>query len=367
MNSTVSDYREKTKDEQSTQTKKTTKKKQEQQGQHHSMTTSTTTTMAFAPAPAPASVDGKKKKKNKNNIRYAERRRTSTCLFADRVAKVSVDTYKSLISESERPPQTCIATIVAHYRGRRDDDDDDVCGAYNDDDNDNDPAGGESNTMSRRNRKYLLRVIGLGVGTKFLPESILKSEIMNSNHNNKDHDQKNDRGTTTSPSASRSSSSCDETQYREEEDGKRQDKNDLPYGCRVRDLHAEVLARRAFRRYLTTEILHDISNYSISEDDQKKQNTFSVLVRSNSTTKGDDDNNGCHESNHSNNNVGVGDDDNNSSSSNRKNIKARHKYKLRPGVTLHLYTSSAPCGNATLKRFCKMSKEKFRDDLGDDE
>jgi hypothetical protein len=36
-------------------------------------------------------------------------------------------------------------------------------------------------------------------------------------------------------------------------------------------------------------------------------------------------------------------------------------------VTLHMYTSSAPCGNATLKKFCKMSKERFRDDLGSDE
>jgi hypothetical protein len=42
-------------------------------------------------------------------------------------------------------------------------------------------------------------------------------------------------------------------------------------------------------------------------------------------------------------------------------------YDLKPGITLHMYTSSAPCGNATLKKFAKMSKEKFRDDLGPDE
>jgi hypothetical protein len=42
------------------------------------------------------------------------------------------------------------------------------------------------------------------------------------------------------------------------------------------------------------------------------------------------------------------------------------KYTLKPGVTLHMYTSSAPCGNATLKKFAKMTREKFVE-LGPDE
>jgi hypothetical protein len=42
-------------------------------------------------------------------------------------------------------------------------------------------------------------------------------------------------------------------------------------------------------------------------------------------------------------------------------------FRLRPGVTLHLYTSSAPCGNACLKKFATMQAEVFRADLPADE
>ena len=39
-------------------------------------------------------------------------------------------------------------------------------------------------------------------------------------------------------------------------------------------------------------------------------------------------------------------------------------FKLVDGVTLHFYSSSAPCGNAVLKKFAKMEKETFHDELG---
>ena len=39
-------------------------------------------------------------------------------------------------------------------------------------------------------------------------------------------------------------------------------------------------------------------------------------------------------------------------------------YRLRPGVTLHMYSSSQPCGNCTLKRWAKGRKETFRPELG---
>lgn len=241
----------------------------------------------------------------KSNIRYAERRRSSTCRFADRVARVSVDLYRSLILESDRPPQTCIATIVAHYSGT----DGTEC-----------THGSSVSSISRSRGE--LRVISLGVGTKFLPESMLRSEIT-SRHGNIDNSEQQEEKVDVAA--------------KEEEDRRRF----LPYGCRVRDLHAEILARRAFRRYLTTEILNDLScdkdNSSRKSDDGRDADRpLSILVRSTIPTKPGDD-------------------------------KVRHRYTLRPGVTLHLYTSSAPCGNATLKRFCKMTKEKFRDDLDEDE
>ena len=56
-----------------------------------------------------------------------------------------------------------------------------------------------------------------------------------------------------------------------------------------------------------------------------------------------------------------------SSSSSGEDNTSTTRYYLKPGITLHMYTSSAPCGNATLKKFAKMSKETFRDDLGPDE
>ena len=181
----------------------------------------------------------------KKNIRYAEKRRTSTCLFADRVAQVSLDVYRRTIQESERLPQTCLATIVAH-----------------------DAENGGT-----------LSVVGMGVGTKFLPESILRDEAKSSS-----------------------------------------------YGRRVRDCHAEVLARRGFRRQMTLEILQDL----------KQSSTNSTLSYQGILERSPDPGSSV-------------------------------QYRLRPGITLHFYSSSAPCGNATVKKFAKMSKERFRDDFGTEE
>lgn len=177
---------------------------------------------------------------DKKGIRHAEKRRTATCLFADRIAQISVEQYRRIIPESERPPQTCLATVVAH-------------------DTEND----------------VLTVQGLGVGTKFLTESVLRDEAESSQ-----------------------------------------------YGRRVRDCHAEVLARRAFRRQLTLEILNDLKS-----PPPGSLKCYGILERSTTSSS----------------------------------------YRLRSGVTLHFYTSSAPCGNATLKKFAKMTKEKFREELGPEE
>ncbi|VEU34909.1 unnamed protein product [Pseudo-nitzschia multistriata] len=213
--------------------------------------------------------------RKKPSIRHAEKRRTSTCRFADRVAQLSVDHYKRTVPADRRPAQTCIATIVAHCRkhnGGRD------AGEEHEDGVDVNGTGtGEAD---------VLWVLAMGIGTKFLPESRLQRE--------------------------------------------RENEGQEGYGSRVRDMHAEVLARRAFRRQLTLEIQEDLRLPAEEHERQKERPSNRVLVRS---------------------------EDNSSTVC----------YRIRPGVTVHMYSSSAPCGNATLKRFCKMSKEKFRDDLGPDE
>ena len=193
-------------------------------------------------------------------VRHAEKRRIGSCQFANRVATVSLDAYKKSVPESYRDAnkQTCVAAIVAHYSIK------------------NLSSNGDKSVVGK------LRVIGLGVGTKFLPSDAIKNE-----------------------------------------------QNANIYGKRIRDCHAEVLARRAFRRQIALEILEDLKATRNDESAVSKTNTnddhddFSILER------------GC----------GNG----------SQNIC----YRLKSNVTLHFYASSAPCGNATLKKFVKMEKEIF--------
>ena len=270
------------------------------------------TSIPPTPTPTPIIISdpkANKKDKKKPAIRHAEKPRTSTCRFADRVAKLSIQQYNSTIPIEQRPPQTCIATILAHYYPKNKDDDDDNRGKN---DLDWDKSGGNPAPGT-------MWILGMGVGTKFLSESSLRQEV--------EHEHQ------------------------------------FGYGSRVRDMHAEILARRAFRRQLTLEIQEDLRLLEIKEagsemdmdnitpqsdycfgrvnvkSKHRKHNNLSVLVRS--TTE-----------------APLGNNDDNDSAI---------RYKLRPGVTLHMYTSSAPCGNATLKKFCKMSKERFREELGPDE
>ena len=183
-------------------------------------------------------------------VRHAEKRRTSTCSFADRIAHVSVEHYQKVVPWSFRhkQKQTCVATILAH------------------------------DCVTKE-----LRVVAMGVGTKFLSNSTLAEE-------------------TASPTN---------------------------YGDRVRDCHAEVLARRAFRRFLSLQILYD----SKQDASCAKDDTFSMILE-----KAD-----------------FG------------NPKNPSLYKLKPHITVHCYSSSAPCGNAVLKRFAACRKEVFQDELGPDE
>ena len=194
--------------------------------------------------------DKPKQVANKNNVRHLEKRRTSTCAFADRIAHASLEIYRSKVvavavnNDDDSTPNeyfspTCIAAILIH----------------------------DANTDE-------LSVVALGVGTKFLTQAVLQ-----------------------------------------------QDKQQQQYGRRVRDLHAEVLCRRALRRFLSEQILADLQ--------QKEQCNFLQRTTSATTsTQGD-----C------------------------------YKWQLRANCSWHAYFSSTPCGNATLKKFATLRKETFRQDL----
>lgn len=176
-------------------------------------------------------------------VRHAEARRGGTCRFADRVAAASVAHYRRHVPIDFRraQPQACLATVVAYDAAE-------------------DGGGGGAVT-----------VLAMGVGTKFLRESVIRD------------------------------------QHRERR-----------YGERVRDCHAEVLARRAFRRHLTDAILGDVRRPGAKTT---TPTVPSILQR--------------------------------------VETSPIVRYRLKPSVTLHMYCSSTPCGNSALKKFATMQKEVF--------
>lgn len=198
-------------------------------------------------------------------VRHAEKRRISTCSFADRIAAFCVDHYRMHVPMwfRDQQKQTCVAAIVALCQAES------LVTVQTD----------SSITPSSR-----LYVLGMGVGTKFLSSELLKKE-------------------TESPTQA--------------------------YGSRVRDCHAEVLARRAFRRQLSLCMIREIeeSTNRAKETCEQYPPILERLDGENTATT----------------------------------------FRLKPGVSLHMYTSSAPCGNATLKKFATMKKESFREDLTEDQ
>jgi len=236
----------------------------------------------------------------KGSVRHAEKRRNGTCQFANRIARKSLDIYEQSVLKSYRDvnKQTCVASIVAHFRN--------VDGLATKNANTNKAGADISNDN--------LQVMGLGVGTKFLSHDILCKEQQ--------------LGINPHTSSSTSVDSDDD------------DKDS--YGKRTRDCHAEVLARRAFRRQVSLEILSDlqsISNYNNTQSsvlDSKEEGIAKSKYTPILERVQDDETSNIH-------------------------------YRLKSNVTLHFYTSSAPCGNATLKKFTKMEKEKFDESLGSDE
>ena len=231
----------------------------------------------------------------KGSVRHAEKRRNGTCQFANRIARKSLDIYEQTVSKSYRDTnkQTCVASIVAHFRnvdGLTTSSSQNIANSINE-------SGAD---ISNDN----LQVMGLGVGTKFLSHDVLyKEQLLGSTSDNEDEES---------------------------------------YGKRIRDCHAEVLARRAFRRQVSLEILSDLQSISHNNNNQ--------FTASDSKEEGD------MKSKYIPILERVQDHETNSI-----------QYRLKSNVTLHFYTSSAPCGNATLKKFTKMEKEKFNDKLGQDE
>eukprot|EP00978_Attheya_sp_CCMP212_P022199 scaffold65949_cov51-Attheya_sp.AAC.2 len=279
------------------------------------------------------------------SIRHAEKRRTGTCQFADRVARISIDAYRSSVPQQQTnngaQQHACLATIVAHF-----------------------PILPPNDTLMSQGSKEeitqtaivgddtihhggYLQVMGLGVGTKFLSESILQQELKSCSDND---DSSKDAATTTSSSSSSSSPSLSPSSR-------------LGYGTRIRDCHAEVLARRAFRRQLSMEMLTAIRAHTTNEtcktvgtDPGKEKVTSDVyrpiLQRIDNRRRAAT---GSKMAENVNDEEGGG------------NMKDDPLFELRPGVTLHMYTSSAPCGNATIKKFAKMKREVFDSTLGPDE
>lgn len=231
-------------------------------------------------------------------VRHLEKRRNSTCRFADRVARVALDEYRKRIPIQHQQPATCIAAVVAHDANQHEED-------------------------------RQLVVVGLGVGTKFLTQETLLQETNNENY------------------------------Y---------------YGRRVRDCHAEVLARRAFRRQLLWMIYQDLQPPPTQQENEIKRRTNncdkphlstsnyaslpnwllqrvpSVIVDAAAATPSY-----------------TSPNDPKHQPTTTKHAHCYYYYSLRPGVTLHMYSSTTPCGNAALKKFAKMEKERFLEHLGDNE
>jgi Adenosine-deaminase (editase) domain len=208
-------------------------------------------------------------------VRHAEARRVATCDFANRIARVSVAHYHAHVPPHfvQAQPQTCLATIVAHYAAADSASDEMTC----------DTAATSNNLV----------VLAMGVGTKFLSDPVLMKAVSEEDHGEK-------------------------------------------YGERVRDCHAEVLARRAFRRYLSNGIYHDVSSTKPPRTTTERHTNGDFILercRPNHDSAG----------------------------------SSKIRYQLKANITLHFYCSSTPCGNSTLKQFCTLQREVYQDGLARDE
>lgn len=187
-------------------------------------------------------------------------------------------------------------------------------------------------------------MLGMGVGTKFLSEKVLASERDCHVQSNIYH--QNDSLVVPN---------C--------------------YGTRVRDCHAEVLARRAFRRYLSLQILKMMTMNSSQPDikggsaqsntpNDESEEDESCLLERISVQDGNDipcfkQPNGS--------NINREKDQVDSINDTGNCEKPVILFRLRPNLTLHFYCSSAPCGNAVFKKFAHGKPSARYDELKENE
>ena len=226
--------------------------------------------------------------KGESSVRNAEKDRISTCSFADRIARLVIDEF-----QRRSPPdgsliyaQTVLAGVVVK------------CAPVAD-----------------------LRVVSLGVGTKFVREP--------------------------HPDNARN-------------------------GDVVRDMHAEVLARRGFMRYLCCQLQlclrEDECQSDAVNDDASVGSSSAVALASESSGSGGKGGS-CSGGGAG---QGVGDIGGNSlGRSGDAGHRGEHartpersifkqqsrgggkQFVLRDGITFHLYSSTAPCGNACIRRWAR--------------
>lgn len=202
-------------------------------------------------------------------------RRTSSCVFADNIAKASIAAYNAVLASVPEPArsdafgggrQTVLAAVVA-----------------------------------RDERLDALRVVSLGAGTKFMSTVDIEA--------------------------------------------------DAEAGARVRDSHAEVLARRGLKRFLYAQLA--------AEAGRSHREPSPVATGRKRTREGEEPGSFTAPA------TEPGSRSARVDASQTWSVleRAGERYRVRPSVTFHLYTSSAPCGNATVKRWAKGAKERFVDGL----
>jgi hypothetical protein len=259
----------------------------------------------------------------KGAIRHAEKRRTSTCIFADRVAKVSIQSFREHIPSKwrEQNKYVCLATIVACWK--------DVNAKDNKDGrNEKEKCADDVDIDININKNDIsssdgceLQVIGLGVGTKFLSKDALSQE--------------NKQGEGDEVGEEGEEDTMEKQPQQQQKRQKQKDYNignnnkstiplsDASYGKRIRDSHAEILARRAFRKYLIDE-MHSLLAKINPDPLQQRCGRRKPILNYNET---------------------------------------KQTFHLKKNVTIHMYTSSTPCGNSSIKKFAQMSKETFQSQL----
>lgn len=133
-------------------------------------------------------------------------------------------------------------------------------------------------------------------------------------------------------------------------------------GIRVRDSHAEVLARRSLLRVLYSELC---SILPFRSDPVEKDTISQRSWHYDGTVKDASQNDPARapQNEACSTDGGLGKKALHLDSAEDKLGIIRQvpggMYGLREGITLHMYTSSQPCGNATLKRWAKCAKEKY--------